>query len=218
MDRRIIAMMGMLVLAGLALAFAVAFIAGGENGRAEDIWLIRNTQSAQAPGHPSEKGLDSVLKTMPENETPPRPVVTTNWSNASKTTIKLETIAHNQSATLILYPDGKLGRLLLIDRNNPETKTGTLTPEQRNLAEDIALADARVREIIGAGMYTINIQSFDCIQVKNSEEIPLRGTGVSIVFTTVNTTTARNETTFIVHVDLDKENVVRVSPPIPVSE
>jgi hypothetical protein len=213
MDRRFIAVMGVLVLVALALAFAVAFIVGGENGRTHDIWLVRDAQSTQAPGHPSEKELDTVPKTAPENETSPRSIVTTNWSNASVRTLKI--IAYNQSSILISSPSGKRGLLQIMDWNTSETKTRALTAEQRKLAENIALADARVQDIIGAGMYNVDIQPLDHIRVKNSEEISANGTGISIVFTTVNTTTALNETTFFVHVDLDKEKVIRVSPPFP---
>ncbi|MFA7694786.1 MAG: hypothetical protein WCX63_04550 [Methanoregula sp.] len=216
MDRRFIAVTGVLILAGLALAFAVAFIIGGESGRTEDIWLVRDTQSTQAPGQPSEKELDTVATTAPENETLPRPVVTTDWSNVSVRTLKI--LAHNQSAMLIspVSPDRKPGMMYLVGGlNDPETKTGALTPEQRKLAEKIALADTKVQAIVGAGMYNVDIQPLDRIQVKNSEEIPANGTGVSIVFTTVNTTTALNETVFFVHVDLDKEEVIRVSPLFP---
>jgi hypothetical protein len=219
MDRRIIAVMGMLVLVGLALAFAVAFIVGGENGRAEDIWLVRDAQSTQAPSHPSEQGQDTILKTTPENETSPRPIVTTNWSNGSKVrTLKI--IANNQSAILISpeSPGGKPGMMYLLDidnRNDPETITGALTAEQRRLAEKIALADARVRDIIGAGMYNADMQPLNLIRAKDSENVSMNGTYASVAFTIVNTTTAKNETTFFVHVDLDKEKVIRVSPPFP---
>ncbi|MCK9631466.1 MAG: hypothetical protein M0R30_07455 [Methanoregula sp.] len=218
MEQKFIAVTGVLILTGLIFAFAIAFLVDGVSGRTEDLWLVQNTQLTHASDPPSENGSEIIPKTTTENETYPRPVVSNNWSNASRTSIKLKTVAYNQSAALVSSPGGKLGMLLLIDRNDPETITGALTAEQRKQAEKIALADARVQDIIGAGMYNVDIQPLNRIQVKNSEEIPLRGTGVSIVFTTVNTTTARNETTFIVHVDLDKENVVRVSPPIPVRE
>jgi len=213
MDRRFISVTGVLVLMGLALAFAFAFFVGGESGRTEDIWLVQNTQLTKIPIPPSENGSVTIPKTVTGNETSPRPFVTTDTSTVSKTTLK--TIAYNQSAVLVSSPNGKLGLVQIIDRNNSEIKTGALTMEQRNLAEEIALADARVQNIIGAKMYKINIQPLDRIQVKNSEEISANGTGVSVVFTTVNTTTTLNETTFFVHVDLDKEKVIRVSPPFP---
>ena len=213
MDRRFISVTGVLVLVGLTLAFAFAFFVGGESGRTEDIWLVQNTQLTKIPIPPSENGSVTIPKTVTGNETSPRPFVTTDTSTVSKTTLK--TIAYNQSAVLVSSPNGKLGLVQIIDRNNSEIKTGALTMEQRNLAEEIALADARVQNIIGAKMYNVDIQPLDRIQLKNSEEISANGTGVSIVFTTVNTTTVKNETTFFVHVDLDKEKVIRVSPPFP---
>jgi len=213
MDRRFISVTGVLVLVGLTLAFAFAFFVGGESGRTEDIWLVQNTQLTKIPIPPSENGSVTIPKTVTGNETSPRPFVTTDTSTVSKTTLK--TIAYNQSAVLVSSPNGKLGLVQIIDRNNSEIKTGALTMEQRNLAEEIALADARVQNIIGAKMYNVDIQPLDRIQLKNSEEISANGAGVSVVFTTVNTTTSLNETTFFVHVDLDKEKVIRVSPPFP---
>lgn len=203
MDRRFIAVVGVLVLAGLALAFAFAFIVGGESGRTEDIWLVQNTQF----------GSETIPKIVTENDTSPRPVVTVDFSNASKTTIKVKMIAHNQSAIMI-STGGKPGIVEI--ENNPDTEPGTFTGEQRKLAEKIALADASVQAIVGAGMYTVDIQPLDRIRVKDSEEVTPNGTGASVSFTIVNTTTAENETTFFVHVDLDKEKVIRVSPQFPV--
>jgi len=215
MEQKFITVAGVLVLAGLALAFAIAFLVDGVSGRTEDIWVVQNTRLTHASIPSSENGSEISPKTTTENETSLRPVVTNNWSNVSKTSIKLKTIAHNQSAILISSPGEEQGMLLLINRNELETITGALTMEQRELAEKIALMDARVRDIIGAGVYNTDIQPLDRIQVKNSEEISANGTCVSIVFTTVNTTTCLNETTFFVHIDLDKENVIRVSPPFP---
>jgi len=213
MDRRFIAVVGVLVLAGLVLAFAFAFIVGGENGRTEDIWLVQNPPLSKTTDLPSGNGSDSP-QTVMKTSTTPRPVVTTDFSNASKTTIEVKTLAHNQSAIMILFVGGKT-EIIDITGDNPEAEEKIFSTEQRKQAEKIALADARVQNIIGAGMYNIDIQPLDRIQVKNSEEISANGTGVSIVFTTVNTTTVKNETTFFVHIDLNKEKVIRVSPPFP---
>jgi hypothetical protein len=213
MDRKFIAVTGVLILAGVALAFAFVFIVSGENGRAEDIWLVPNSPVSETSDLSSGTG-SQPLQPVVKNDTTPLPVVATNWSNVSVRTLKI--LAYNQSAMLLSpsSPGGKPG-MMYIDRNNSETKTGALTTEQRNLAEKIALADARVRDIIGAGMYTEDIQPLDTIRVKDSEDVSANGTYASIAFTLVNTTTAKNETAFFVHVDLDNNKVVRVSPTFP---
>lgn len=213
MDRRLIAVMGLLVLAGLALAFAFVILVGDGNGRTEDIWLVQNTQSPEISGPLSEYGSETIRKTVTDNKTSPKPFATTAVSNVSKITLK--TIAHNQSAVLVLSPSGKIGLLQILNWNNSELKTGALTLEQRNLAEEIALADTKVRNIIGAGMYNIDIQPLDYIRVKNSEEIPPNGNAASVVFTTFNATTTLNERTFFVHIDLVNKKVIRVSPMFP---
>jgi hypothetical protein len=213
MDRRVIAVMGLLVLEGLSLSFAFTIIICEDNGRTEDIWLVQNTQSPEISGPLSEYGSETSPKAVTDNETSHKPFETPGVSNVSKITLK--TIAHNQSTVLVLSPSGKTGLLQILNWNNSESKTGALTVEQRNLAEEIALADARVRNIIGTGMYNIGIQPLNNIQVKNSEEIPPNGNAASIVFTTFNTTTTLNETTFFVHVDLANKKVIRVSPLFP---
>jgi len=43
----------------------------------------------------------------------------------------------------------------------------------------------------------------------------MNGTRASVIFTTVNSSTTLNEATFFVHVDLEQENVIRVSPLFP---
>jgi len=203
MDRKFIAMTVVLVLVGTALAFAVVFTVGGENGRTEDIWLVRNTQS----------GSDTSPKIVTENDTSPHPVVTVDFSNASKTTIKLKIVAHNQSA-ILLSSGGKI-EIIETTGDNPDSETGALTAEQRKLAEKIALADARVRDIIGAGMYNVAIEPLDTFRAKDPEGIPMNGTLASVIFTTVNSTTTLNEATFFVHVDLVEEKVIRISPLFP---
>jgi len=204
MDQRFIAIMGVLILGGLCLAFAFAFIAGGDTGRTEGIWLVQNTQS----------GSDAAPTIVTENGTSPQPRVTVDFSNASKKTIAVKTIAHNQSAILISF-DGKT-EIIDITGNNPETKV--LSAEQRKLAEKIALADARVRDIIRASMYNVDIQPLARITRTDSAEIPANGMAASVTITIVNTTTARNETTFFVHVDLVNEKVIRISPLFPYTQ
>ena len=142
------------------------------------------------------------------NETVTWPAGTTNFSNVSGITLKV--LAYNQSMALLLAPGGKQVRILLINSNNPGTRD--LTAEQRRLAEQIALANSRVQDILGAGMYTEDIQPLDSIQVNEPEASATNGTYASIAFTIVNTTTAENETTFFVHVDLDNGRVIRISP------
>lgn len=210
MDRRFLAVTGLLILAGLALAFAFVFIVSGENGRTEDIWLVPNPLESKNADQIPKTGSD-LVQSVAKTTTTPRPAVTNDWSNVSKITLKI--LAYNQSAMLLLSPDGKRGFIQL--NNTPETETGVLTTEQRKLAEKIALADVRVRDILGAGMYTEEIQPLDMIRAKDFGENTTNGTFVSIAFTMVNTTTAKNETTFFVHVDLGNSNVVRVSPVFP---
>jgi len=210
MDRRFIAVTGILILTGVALAFAFVFIVSGENGKTEDIWLVPNPLESKNSDLSDSSGPDSLQPGI-KNDTTPRPAVTNDWSNVTKITLKI--LAYNQSAMLLLSPDGKRGFIQL--NNTPETETGTLTTEQRYQAEKIALADARVRDIIGAGMYTEEIQPLDMIRAKDFGKNSTNGTYVSLAFTMVNTTTAKNETTFFVHVDLDNSNVVRVSPAFP---
>ncbi len=212
MDRRFIAVTGVLILTGVALACVFVFITSGENGRTEDIWLVPNTPVSKTSDQSTSLGPDSLQPGI-KNETTPRPVVTNNWSNASVRTLKI--LAYNQSAMLLssAVPGGKLGLLQII--NTPEPETGTLTLEQRKQAEKIALADTRVRDILGDGMYTEEIQPLDMIRAKDAGENSTNGTYISVAFTMVNTTTAKNETTFFVHVDLGNSNVVRVSPVFP---
>jgi len=203
MDRKFIAVTGVLVLVGIALAFAFVFTVGGENGRTEDLWLVRNTQS----------GSETISEIVTENATSPRPVVTVDFSNTSKTTVKLKIIAHNQSA-IMLSSGGKI-EIMEITGDNPDTGTGTLTMEQETLAEKIALADTRVRNILGTSMYNADVQLLDSFTVKNSRDDITNGTRVSVTFTTVNSTTTLDEAMFFVHVDLVQENVIRISPRFP---
>ncbi len=203
MDRKFITVMVVLVLLGIALAFAVVFTVGGENGRTEDIWLVRDTQS----------GSGTIPEIATGNAPSPRPVVTVDFSNASKTTVKLTIRAHNQSA--IMVSSGGKTEIMEITGDNPDTGTGTLRMVQGKLAEKIALADTRVRNIIGTSMYNAEIQPLDSFTEKNSRDGIMNGTRASVTFTTVNSTTARDEATFFVHVDLVQENVIRVSPLYP---
>lgn len=212
MDKTNIAVMGLLILIGLGLAVTVVFIVGEETGRTEDLWIVQDPLAVSTSSSAPETGTKIISGTIPGNDTSPQPVETTDSTNTSVRTGKM--IASNQSALLVSLPSGKLGFLYIENRNNPETKTGVLTTEQRTRAEKIALADARVRDIIGAGMYTEEIQPLDIIQTKDSGDVSMsiNGTYVSVAFTIINTTTAKNETAFFVHVDLDNNKVVRVSP------
>jgi hypothetical protein len=203
MDRQFIAVTGVLVLLGIALAFAFVFTVGGENRRTEDIWLVRDTQS----------GSGTIPEIATENAVSPRPVVTVDFSNASKTTVKLTIIAHNQSA-IMLSSGGKI-EIMEITGDNPDTGTGTLRMVLGKIAEKIALADTRVRKIIGTSMYSAEVQPLDMFPVKDSGDDITNGTRASVTFTMVNSTTARDEATFFVHVDLAQENVIRVSPLFP---
>jgi len=200
MDRTFIAVTGVLVLVGMTLAFAFVVIPGGERGVTEDIWLVQDPQS----------GSDTISKIVAENAASPRPVVTADFSNASKTTIKLKIIAHNQSA--IMLSSGEKIEIMEITGDNPDTRTGSLTPEQKNQAEKIALADPGVQNILGAAMYNADIQPLDTFTVKDSQEILTNGARASIVFTTINATTTLDESIFFVHVDLVEEKVIRISP------
>jgi len=213
MDRRFLAVTGLLILAGLALAFAFVFIVSGENGRAEDIWLVPNPLESKTSDQIPKTGSD-LVSAVAKNVTTPEPAVTNDFSNVSKTTIKFTTVAYNESAIMVSSPEGKKA-VLSIDRRYSDQEPTLLSTEQRKQAEKIALADARVRDIIGAGMYTEEIQPLDMIRAKDFGENTTNGTFVSIAFTMVNTTTAKNETTFFVHVDLGNSNVVRVSPVFP---
>jgi hypothetical protein len=203
MDRQFIAVMGLLILVGMALAFVVAFTVGGENGRTEDIWLVQNIQS----------GSDPIPKTVTENNVSSWHAVTTNFSNASKTTLEVKTLAHNQSAILLSF-GGRIG-IMEITGDNHETGATTLTTEQKKLAEKIALADPEVRNILGAALYNTDIQPLDSITVKDSRDVLTNGTRASVLFTTINSTTTLDEAMFFVHVDLVQENVIRISPLFP---
>ncbi len=212
MDKKNIAVLGLLILIGLGLAVTVVFIVGEETARSEDLWFVQEPLVAGIPGSAPENGQKLISGTVPGDDTLPQPVETTDFTNASVRTGKL--IAYNQSTILVSLPGGKLGFLEITD-NDAEFEAKILSTEQRKQAEKIALADARVRDILGAGMYTEEIQPLDMIGTKDSGENSTNGTYASVAFTMVNTTTAKNETTFFVHVDLGNGNVVRVSPAFP---
>ncbi|MFA5331767.1 MAG: hypothetical protein WC342_05265 [Methanoregula sp.] len=213
MDKKNIAVMGLLILIGLGLALTVVFIVGGETGRTEDLWLVQDPLAASTPGSVLENGTNIISGTVPGNDTSPQPVETTDFTNASVRTGKM--IAYNQSAVLVSFPSGKLGLLEIADNEDVPEEAKIFSTEQRKQAEKIALSDARVQDIIGAGMYTEDIQLLDTIRVNDSRGSFTKGTYASITFTMVNTTTAKNETAFFVHVDLDNNKVIRVSPPFP---
>lgn len=196
MDRRFIAVIGVLVLAGLALAFAVAFLTGEGACRTENIWLVQNPPLTKTDPLPSG------------NETSCRPAGTTNTSTVSEFTGKI--IGQNQSALLLSF-NGKPGTATIIV-DNPQTGMQTLTEEQKDFAEQVALSDSQVQNLLGASMYTMDVQPLRSVTVEDSGGATAEGTDVSIVFTTINTTMAKNETIFYVHVDLDSGKIAGISP------
>lgn len=210
------ALIGLLILIGLGLALPAVFIIDGKTGRTEDLWFVQNPLAVSTSGSAPEKGTNLISGTVPGNDTSPLPVETTNFSNDfSVRTAKM--LAYNQSAVLLSFPGGKLGFLEITD-NDVEFKAKILSAEQKKLAEKIALADARVRDIIRASMYNVDIQPLARITRTDSAEIPANGMAASVTITIVNTTTARNETTFFVHVDLVNEKVIRISPLFPYTQ
>ena len=60
MDRRFSAVMGVLVLTGLMLAFAFVFFINEPSGRTEDFWLFQNTQSPKISSPLSEDGSKTI--------------------------------------------------------------------------------------------------------------------------------------------------------------
>ena len=208
MNRRFVAIMGVLVLAGLVLAFTSAIFGDDRMEKHEDIWLVQSPILMEIYGHSPEVGLEKIPEIVTGNSLSPSPVETTNFSNASKKTTRI--IARNQSVILIPR-DGKPARGI-ITLDTPKTEPKTLTTEQKKLAEKIALTDTGVRNSIGTSVYNAEVQPLDSFTVKDSRDGITNGTRASVLFTTVNSTTALDEATFFVHVDLVKENVIRVSP------
>ena len=208
MDQRFIAVIGVLVLTGLALAFAVAFLVGGDSGRTEDIWLVQNPPLTKTAPLPSGNGSETLLNSPAGNNTSLHPAGTANSSNVSKLTGKI--IGQNQSAFLLSI-DGKPGPAT-ITLDNPGTGPETLTAEQKDLAEQVALADLRVQDLLGTSMYTVDIQPLRSVAVEGTGGATKGETGASVAFTTINTTTAKNEMTFFVHVDLGTGKVAGISP------
>lgn len=211
MDRRFVAVMGILVLAGLGLAFTSVIIGDGRMEKHEDIWLVRNPQPGKITDPYQESGIVKKPENVTENSLSSFPVETTNFSNVNKKTARV--IARNQSIILIQL-DGKPAPGIMT-LENPETGQKTLTTEQKKLAEKIALADSRVRNIVGTSIYITEIQPLDTISMTGPGNNIPNQTRASVLFTTVNSTTALDESTFFVHVDLAHENVIRVSPMFP---
>jgi hypothetical protein len=210
MDRRFIAVMGILVLAGLGLALTSA-VGNGEAVKNMDIWQVQGPHVIEMSGSSSGNGSEIIPEMVVENTTYPQPVETTDFSNASKKTSKI--LARNQSGLLIQL-DGK-PTPGIISLDNPEAVNEKLTTSQKQLAEKIALADTRVQDIIGARMYNADIRPLNIFTVNDSKDVIMNGTRASVIFTTVNSSTTLNEATFFVHVDLEQENVIRVSPLFP---
>jgi len=208
MNGRNLVLMGLMVLIGLALAFAVIFVTDGNFGRTEDVWLIHNPMATNLSGLPHETGLGSNLKTESVDSTS-HLSETTDSSTTNKTTG--EVLAQNQSALLLSF--GETSGTAIVELENSQTEQ--LSAEQIKLAEIIALSDTRVQNILGAGMYSADVHVLDNIHVENFEELPRNGTDVSVIFTIINTTTAENESAFFVHVDLDNGRVIRISPLFP---
>jgi len=209
MNGRNFVLMGLLVLMGLALAFAVIFVPDG-NGRTEDVWLIHNPMATNASVLPHETGLGSIPKTDSVDSISHLTEMT-DPSTANKTTGKV--LAQNQSALLLSF--GESSGTAIVELENSQTEQ--LSAEQIKLAEKIALSDTRVQNILGACMYSMDVHVLDYIHVENFDGFPQNGTDVSVIFTIINTTTAENESAFFVHIDLDNGRVIRISPMFPQS-
>jgi ribosomal protein L6P/L9E len=97
------------------------------------------------------------------------------------------------------------------DRNGKLIKAQNvrdLTKEEREKARAIALSDPEVRNIIEREKYDIEIKSTGIIITNEAGEVETKFSGASVTFK------LEDGTVYFVHVDLAKEKVIRVSPPI----
>lgn len=83
-----------------------------------------------------------------------------------------------------------------------------LTEEERERARAIALSDPEVRNIIAGKNYELAIKPTGVIITNEAGEVETKFNGASVSFT------LEDGTVYFVHVDLAKEKVIRVSPPI----
>ncbi len=97
------------------------------------------------------------------------------------------------------------------DRNGKRIKAPEvreLTGEEREKARAVALSDPEVRNIIAGKNYELAIKPAGMIITNEAGEVETKFSGASLTFG------LEDGTIHFVHVDLAKEKVIRVSPPI----
>ncbi len=97
------------------------------------------------------------------------------------------------------------------DRNGKRIKAPQvreLTEEERKKAKAVALSDPEVRNIIAGKNYELTIKSMGVIITNEAGEVETKFNGASVSFE------LEDGTVYFVHVDIAKEKVIRVSPPI----
>lgn len=91
-------------------------------------------------------------------------------------------------------------------------KVRELTGEERKKAREIVLSDPEVQNIISGLIYTLEIKPAGMIITNKVGEVETEFDGASVVFR------LEDGTVYFVHVDLEKERIIRISPPIPPPE
>ncbi|MFZ2070750.1 MAG: hypothetical protein WAV32_03950 [Halobacteriota archaeon] len=95
------------------------------------------------------------------------------------------------------------------DRNGRRIKAPevrALTGEEREKAKVVALSDPEVQNIIAGKNYELAIKSTGIIITNEAGDVETKFSGASVTFE------LEDGTVYFVHVDLDKEKVIRVSP------
>ena len=98
---------------------------------------------------------------------------------------------------------GKEGKLI----RAPEVRE--LTEEEREKAREVALSDPEVQNIIKGKNYEMEIRPTGVIITNEAGEVETKFDGASVMFE------LEDGTAYFVHVVLEKEKVIRISPPLP---
>lgn len=98
---------------------------------------------------------------------------------------------------------GKEGKLI----RAPEVRE--LTEEEREKAREVALSDPEVQNIIKGKNYEMEIRPTGVFITNEAGEVETKFDGASVMFE------LEDGTVYFVHVDLEKEKVIRISPPVP---
>ncbi len=98
---------------------------------------------------------------------------------------------------------GKEGKLI----RAPEVRE--LTEKEKKKAREIALTNPEVQNIIKGKNYEMEIKSMGVIITNETGELETKFDGASVMFE------LEDRTIYFVHVDLEKEKVIRISPQVP---